>query len=245
MLLYFLLLVAAAACDFPIYKKITPLHKNTVYIIRNMNINTKFHEEFNLDKLNNSLFETSVHTMSPWKRPGNFKQVVFSDFLENNILRYEAMSLSDIIGYPEDRMLYPFLYSPTEINMNYNNKESTRTIIPQKIARLHSCEHLKRIGSNFNTEYFIGARGQGANFHSHNEIFTQITHGKKLWMVINDFDDVNIGPKELIAHNIRSLLTNKRVKKCIARAGDLIHIPKNTIHGSFNYRTTLASGCIL
>ena len=235
--------MATDACDFPIYKRITPLNKDIVYIVRNMNINKKFHEEFTLEKLNNSLFKTSVHTISPWRRPGNFKRDFFSTVLENNILKYEDMPLSDIIDNPEDRMLYPFLYSPMEINMDY--KELRRTIIPHHIGRLHSCEHLNHIGSDFHDEYFIGARGQGANFHFHGEIFTQVISGKKVWMVINDFNHVDILPEDLIANNIRSLLKNKHVKKCTAYEGDLIHIPKNTIHGSFNYNTTLAAGCIL
>lgn len=247
MILYLLLIVSSQACDFPIYKKITPLHKDTVYIVRQMNVNRQFHEQFTMKNLNESLYHRNVHTMSPWKRPGNFKQAVFSEFLNDHIKKYEDMSLSDIIIYPEDRMIYPFLYSPNDIRMDYNNKQTTQTIIPKHISKLHSCSHLSRIGptDRFNAEYFIGARGQGANFHKHNEIFTQITSGKKLWMVISDFDHVDIGPEELIASNIRSLLKNKRVKRCMAYAGDLIHIPKNTIHGSFNYKTTLASGCIL
>lgn len=242
MLLYFLLIVATHACDFPIYSKITPEHKNMVYIVRNMDINKKFHEEFTLEKLNHSLFKTQIHTISPWRRPGNFKQILFADFFENNILKYENMTLTEIISYPEDRMFYPFLYSPMQID---TYEDLRRTIIPSPIDSLHSCEHLNHIGSSFHKEYFIGARGQGANFHLHGEIFTQVVSGKKLWMVIDDFEHIDMGPEELIANNINSLLKNTDVKKCIAYAGDLIHIPKNIIHGSFNYKTTLASGCIL
>lgn len=240
-----LLFVTVSACDFPVYNSVDPSKRNEVYVVRKVSVNKAFHNAFTLENINRSLHSVEVHTMSPWKRPDNFDTVQFSPFLQNSIMKYHDMKVEEILKKPETRMLYPFKSRPDRQRMTYNDASTTKSIIPPHIRKLHTCKHLRRVRKRFEREYFIGAKGQGANFHSHNEIFTHIASGKKLWMIADNFYDTGLRPNDLIAEKITELVINRKIKRCVTEQEDLIHIPKGSIHGTFNLETTLASGCIL
>lgn len=129
------------------------------------------------------------------------------------------------------------------IQAKYN---TTHTILSRKMKRLHNCSFIEKYGLQPDKEYFISAKGKSANFHSHNEIFTQISHGSKLWFTTSSqtlqkiFWAQNMTP----AMRINELLENKNVKKCITNTSDVIHLPDKTFHATINLENTLAHGCV-
>lgn len=205
-----------------------------VYMIRKHSANKMFNELFTIENLNKSISQT-VFTMQPLQQPMDYKRVIFQKFIDKHYTEYENMSFKEILKRPYTRMLYP-------------HANSSYPIVPDHILHHHSCDHVKQFGVKRNWDFFISAKGQSANFHAHDEIFTQVASGKKLWMIANNYKDLHalgIGPRDTPAKNIYGLIRDKRIRKCVAGPGDIIHIPKNAIHGMFNLKNTMASGCII
>ena len=236
--MYLLLIYSNALhvpCDFPEYSK--PLGSKTreVYILRNKTIHPRFNEMFTIENMKSYLKNKRVFTMEPLRQPSNYKRMGFSKFIRNHFDAYKKQKFKTLLKKPYTRMLYP----------HFN---STTPIIPPDILQHHSCDYVKGFGLKRNWDFFISAKGQSANFHAHDEIFTQVVSGEKLWMIANnynDIQDIGLGPYETPSKHIKRLIRDKRIKKCIAKKNDIIHIPKGAIHAMFNLKNTLAASCII
>ena len=127
---------------------------------------------------------------------------------------------------------------------------TTHPVLPDEMHELHNCSFAGEIAQTNSTtwDYFLSAKGQSVNFHAHNAIFTQVTKGKKLWLIPEDMDvlrEIGVGERDTPALHIEKLINHPRVKTCVAEENDITYIPLTTLHGVFNLETTLAHGCII
>lgn len=222
-------------CDFSEYNDLQNSKNEEVYIIKNKSIHPRFNELFTIDNMIPYLEKKQVFTMEPLRQPSNYKRVGFSKFIRNHFDAYKKQKFKTLLKRPYIRMLYP----------HFN---STTPIIPPDILKHHSCDYVKHLGLKRNWDFFISAKGQSANFHAHDEIFTQVVSGEKLWMIArnyNDIQDIGLSPYETPSKHIKKLIRDKRIKKCIAKENDIIHIPKGAIHAMFNLKNTMAASCII
>lgn len=239
MKLLFLLFTSASAsmfdfdCDFMELPDISSDRAEEIYVVRNHPSNKEWNKDFTLENMNKSIHSKIIPHMKPLNAPDDFKIMRFSDFLKNNILKYDEKSLEEILMNDyEERMLFPFV-------------NHSHTIFPS-LTDGHSCEHMEQYAVKVNKDYFIGAKGSGVNFHQHHEIFNQLVSGKKLWLILDDYSALNglHGPSDIISPKIMELVELEGIKLCISGPSDIIHIPKNTIHATFNLETSISSACI-
>lgn len=222
-------------CDFPEYEIPLRSKSKQVYIMRNKSIHPQFNKLFTIKNMVSYLKNKPVFSMEPYHQPSIYKRVNFTTFIRKHFTAYEKRKMKSLLKNPYTRMLYP----------HFN---STTPIIPPEILKYHSCDYVKHFGLKRNWDFFISAKGQSANFHAHDEIFTQIVSGEKLWLIANnlhDLHDIGIRPNETPSMHIRKLIRDKRIKKCVAKENDIIHIPTGTMHAMFNIKNTLAASCII
>jgi len=208
-------------------------HTEEVYVVRNHPSNKEWNKEFTLENMDKHVHSNIIPHMKPLNAPDDFKTMRFSTFLEKHILKYDDQSLEEILMNDyEDRMLFPFV-------------NHSHTIFPS-LTDGHSCEHMEQYAVKVNKDYFIGAKGSGVNFHQHHEIFNQLVSGKKLWLILDDYTTLNgvHGPRDIISPKIMELVELDGIKLCIMEPGDIIHLPADTIHATFNIETSISTACI-
>lgn len=237
-LLHFLFFSVAHAmfdisCDFTELQDISSSHVKNVYVVRNHYSNFQWNKNFTIENINKTIHSKIIPHMTPANAPTDFKVMKFSDFLTNHLLEHDKKSMEEIMMNDyEERMLFPF-------------ENHTHTIFPS-LTDGHSCEYMDQYAKKVHKDYFVGAKGTGVNFHQHHEIFNQLVSGKKLWLILDDYTSLNglMGPDDIIAPKILDLIEMKEIKMCILFPGDIIHVPKDIIHATFNLKTSISSACI-
>ena len=238
-LLFLLFLTRASANMFNFDCQLTELpdissdHTEEIYVVRDQPSNREWNKEFTLENMNKSIHSKVIPHMKPLNAPDDFKIMRFSDFLKKHILKYDDKSLEEILMNDyEERMLFPFV-------------NHSHTIVPS-LTGGHSCEYMEEYALKVNKDYFVGAKGSGVNFHQHHEIFNQLVSGKKLWLILDDYSSLSgiHGPSDIISPKIMELVELDGIKMCIMEPGDIIHLPKDTIHATFNLETSISSACI-
>jgi len=224
-------------CNFVEFEKPQLYHEP--YILRNRSYNTAFNKAYSIKNLKNALKDHPFMSMQPRFAPMDYVKESFSTFINEHVLKYENMSLWEIINREELDTRMPF--------MRFN---TTHPVLPDEMHVLHNCSFAGEIGQIRQTtwDYFLSAKGQSVNFHRHNGIFTQVTKGRKLWLIPEDMsvlEEIGVGKMETPASHIEDLINHPRVKTCVAEENDIAYIPDKTLHGVFNLETTLAHGCIL
>ncbi len=241
MFLLFLLLITPIKasfdipCDFVEYDSIRPENSGEVYIVRDQKHNRGFRDAFTLDTINKTMHDQQILKMNPYNHPSNFEVDIFSTFVQDHILKYDDLDIEDILNDTlEPHMIYPFL-------------NHTHSIIPKYISRLHTCDYCAFVGLKRHPDFFMGTKGQGVNFHQHNEIFHHLYSGKKIWFIVNDFTVIEntLNPDNLIAGHVRELIDDDRVRKCIVGPNDIIHVPRMVVHGTFHLERTMAAACLI
>ena len=104
--------------------------------------------------------------------------------------------------------------------------------------------------------YGLGGPYSGIYFHAHPGVFNEVVHGQKLWLTYSwdkysklisngafgKFDDVRNGDVSaawFISKVLPTLSVRKRPKRCLAEQGDVVYIPKDTVHLTMNLGDTL------
>ncbi|GMH51102.1 hypothetical protein TrRE_jg9010 [Triparma retinervis] len=104
--------------------------------------------------------------------------------------------------------------------------------------------------------YGLGGPYSGIYFHAHPGVFNEVVHGQKLWLTYSwdkysklisngafgKFDDVRNGDVSaawFISKVLPTLNARRRPKRCLAEQGDVVYIPKDTVHLTMNLGDTL------
>ena len=209
-------------CDFLIGVGLS----HQVYVMRNHSSNVEWNKGFTLDSMNRSMHSQSVEHYLPYSVPTDYRHIKFSHFLEEHLLRYD--------GHLDPKESHRMLLSMI----------NPFTSVFGSLTDGHSCDHT---GKPSMEDYFIGAKGAGVNVHQHQEIYHQLISGRKLFLIVDDYSVLKdvLGPLDAIGPKVKKLLNMDDVKKCIIEPGDIMHLPKNTIHGVFNLETSISSGCVI
>lgn len=224
-------------CNIPEFEK--PILYHEPYILRNSSINKEFNKVYTIKNLKEALKDGLFMTMQPLWRPEQYLKASFSNFVDRHLLKYDNMTLHDILDKPVLDTRMPF--------MRYN---TTHPVPPKYMIDLHNCSFARDVApGNLTTwDYFLSAKGQSVNFHRHNAIFTQTVSGKKLWLLPEDesvLEDLHLSKIETPASNIVNIINHPKVKTCVASTNDIVFIPPKGLHGIFNLETTLAHGCVI
>lgn len=224
-------------CNFVEFEK--PQQYHEPYILRNRSYNAAFNKAYTIKNLKNALKDHPFMSMQPLYAPIEYVKESFSKFIDEHVLKYDNMSLWEIVNRETLDTRMPF--------MRFN---TTHPVLPDEMHELHNCSFAGEIAQTNSTtwDYFLSAKGQSVNFHAHNAIFTQVTKGKKLWLIPEDMDvlrEIGVGERDTPALHIEKLINHPRVKTCVAEENDITYIPLKTLHGVFNLETTLAHGCII
>ena len=223
-----------AWCDFPELLDISSDRMTEMYVVRNHASNKEWNKGFTLENMNYTISSKTISHFHPLAKPVDYRSMEFSEFLLEHILEYHDMPLEEILAMrSEERMLFPF-------------ENESHTIFPS-LTDGHSCDYLLPFGiTELATDYFIGAKGSGLNFHQHEEVFNQLVSGKKLWLIVDDYSflsGIDISGST-ISSKIMDLIQSEGIKKCITLKGDIMHVPKDIVHATFNLETSISSACI-
>lgn len=171
-----------------------------------------------LADMNSSMHGQRVQHYLPYSMPADYQSMPFGEFLEEHILRYEGQPYSY-----DHRMLATMSY-PTED-------------IFGELTSDFECEY---------RDFFVGARGSGVNFHEHLAIDHYLLSGSKMWFFVEDYSVIAdvLGPMEAIGPKVETLKSWPGVSVCVLEAGEMMHVPKNVIHGVFNLETSISAGCL-
>ena len=97
----------------------------------------------------------------------------------------------------------------------------------------------------FLTEFYLGAAGSGAPFHSHNAAWNYLAYGKKKWALITP-DEALWSVKsawsffmEDMARMSKDLQTQTPPLTCTQHSGDLIVLPPRWGHTTLNLRNSI------
>lgn len=224
-------------CNIPEYAE--PVMSDVPYIIRNATFNKEFNAAYTVEKLKEHLGNSDIMSFHPGFSPDDYKRVPFTDFIDTHVLKYDNWSIYKILSQKRLDVRMPF--------MRYN---TTHPILSDEMLNKHDCSFANHLTASNKThwDYFLSAKGQSVNFHTHNAIFTQITSGKKLWLFPEDghvLEELKISKLKTPAYKINKIINHPRVKTCVAEKNDVTFVPHEKFHGVFNLETTMAHGCVI
>ena len=235
-IIYCLFIVSTTAfeisCDIDIYDTVQT-DTSEPYVVRNYvdALSAEFKHSYTFENINKTLHNVSVPTMAAYSFPHDVIEKTFHDYLIDDVYPFMSFEVSKY----NERMLLP---------VRFEGGSTPVSVIPSSIRDLHKCDYIKHLHSSVQEEFYIGSAGQGANFHKHMEIYNQIIHGKKIWFLTFNEDDVQgIAGEKLLADNIKSVINNKNIKRCTLEENDMIFVPKGMYHATFNLKPTLAAAC--
>ena len=218
-------------CDFDIYNTIQQ-DRTAPYVIRDFKtaVSKDFKSAYTFYNLNKTLHNVKVPTMLAHSYPTDIVEKTFHEYLTEDLNPFLTVETDTY----NDRMLLP---------MKFENGQR-QSVIPLTIRNLHTCDYMKDLYDSVEKEYYIGSAGQGANFHKHMEIYNQVIHGEKIWFLAFKESDVSsIAGEKLLVDNLWSVLNNENIKKCKLYENDIIYVPSNVYHATFNLKPTLAAAC--
>jgi len=94
------------------------------------------------------------------------------------------------------------------------------------------------------TEFYVGAPGSGAPFHSHSAVWNYLAHGRKAWALTPPEDGLwsvrpalNFFEKHL--EQLPDTLGIRPPRTCVQEAGDLLVLPPRWGHATLNLRSSV------
>ena len=225
-------------CDFPEYTDDVGKNTKQAYIIRNHPANPEFRELLTFENILKEWKDETVLTFEPQQSPSVFKKAILGPFLKHNYEAYDNVNLNYLINNPEE--------NTRQLKGRF---DAQRPLVPAYIWDKYSCDHINDTTPySYGWDMFLGSKGSSINFHEHNEIYTQVVTGKKLWMIAPSVDYVQnvLGlPKDHYPREkITEIMNDPKIRKCVAEPGDIFHIPRMATHGVMNLETTIAYACV-
>jgi hypothetical protein len=225
-------------CDFPEYTDDVGKNKKETYIIRNHPANPEFKELLTIENIMKEYKDRVVLTFEPQQSPTVFKKAILGPIMKRAYEAYDKVNLNYMINNPEEN-----------IRVLKGRFDAQTPLIPEYIFDKFSCGHINDTAPySWSWDFFIGSRGSSINFHEHNEIYTQMVRGRKLWLLAPSLDYTHnvLGlPKDRFPRDkITEIMNDPNIKKCVSGPNDIFHIPHLATHGVMNLDTTVAYGCV-
>lgn len=226
-------------CDFPEYTDDVGKDRRETYIIRKHPANAEFRKLYTWENIMKEYKDSVVLTFEPWQSPSVHKKTIFGPFVERAYKAYDNVNLNYLINNPEENT-----------RVLKGRLDANNPLVPDYIWEKYGCDFLNATAEfEYSWDFFLGSKGSSVNFHYHNEIYTQIVSGKKLWLIPPSVDyvqkDLGWAEESYPRDKITEIMNDPNIRKCVAEPGDIFHIPRYQAHGVMNLETTIAAACVV
>lgn len=188
-------------------------------------------------------------SMAP-KTPA-WRKTTLNDYIDNHVLKLQNMSIYEAL---ESNITRTYLWGPTDSNRlhdiedDHNVKRHRTNFIPVDMYSKYKCPwKYKDIELSI---FGLAGKYTGLPFHKHAWGSNEVVYGKKLWLLYPPEEKINTKNYtsiDMLFTMIEHYIDDEsfyQPQMCIQNPGDVINIPGNWNHMTFNLETTLMVGCV-
>jgi len=220
-------------CDIPQYESMPNEWLNKAFVVRNHHVPDSFKAEVELDTLYTKYGHLEIgidHPASTRPPSPYWQRSTMKDYIDNHVLRFHNNSMEYKM---EADYLDMTLFGPTDILLHGDG----HNMIPKDVQDQYQCTTREKL-------FGLGVKGTGFNFHAHTQVFNHLIYGKKLWFLTDTVPSISDRTSmSLIVHDLLREREKLNLKVCILEDGDMISIPTNMYHATFNLETSFFVVC--